>query len=197
MNTEVRILSLNTDEIIKDTKYVPKKLSEQIVKCPVCGTNTVLETYSHSIPIEGVVLIFVMICRNCGYKYRDMIPLSHANRPIRIKIHVEVPEDLNTLIYRSPYAHISIPELELEISPGPANPGEITTIDGLLMHIAENLFPLCDTTEDPSKCYNIVQKLLSVINGDSRIYIELVDPSGFSTVIRSPRRKNFEIEYIE
>ncbi len=180
----------------EDTKYVPKRVGEQVVQCPVCGATTSMELYQHDVPVVGRILIVVMNCQSCGYRYREAFPLQYVGKPIRIRVRVEGKDDLSTLIYKSSSAFIRIPELGIEISPGPANTDEITTVDGLLLHISENLFPLCDDLDDPQKCYDVTSKLVQAANGDLAITIEIIDPSGLSSVLRGSTNK-YVVEFID
>ncbi len=184
-------------EGFEDTKYVPKKLSEQEMKCPVCGALTKLYVYAHEVPIVGTILLFVLICPNCGYRYRDLAPVTYAGKHVRITIRVNKPDALNTIFYKSPYAYIMIPELHIEVTPGPANPGEITTPEALLLRIAETLFPLCDTTENPVRCYDSVQQLVRAANGECNITIVLDDPSGLSAILKADDSSIYELSHIE
>ena len=169
----------------EDTRYVPKKLSEQTVSCPVCNTETRLSIYTHDVPIVGTLLLFILTCPNCGYRHRDIVPLTHAGKHIRIVIKLSKPQALNTLLYRSPYANILIPELDVEISAGPANPGEVTTPEALLLKLAETLFPLCTSVDNSEKCFDVVNKLVQAANGEIVLTLVIDDPSGLSTVLKA------------
>jgi len=166
------------------SKYMPQKIAENEIPCPACRSPIKLEIYKYQTPVEGDVVILVAICPHCGYRYREVVPSTHRERGVEIVIKLISEEALKILLYRSPYAYISIPELSIEIAPGPANPGEITTIEGLLLHIAECLYPLCDSMEDPAKCYDAVSKVVNAANGLEKITIHIKDPSGLSMVIK-------------
>jgi len=167
------------------SKYAPKKLAEQDIVCPSCGKPTKVEMYSYEAPIEGTLLLIVINCKHCGYRYREATPMNIRESGIKIVIPIDGEDSLRVLLYRSPKAHIKIPELGIDIIPGPANLGEITTVEGLLTHIAENLFPLCDSMDDPPRCYEVVAKLMNLANGLERGTLVILDPSGLSTVLRS------------
>ncbi len=184
-------------EGFEDTKYIPIKLSEQEMQCPACGTLTKLCVYAHKVPIVGTLLLFVLTCPNCGYRYRDLAPVTYAGKHIRITIRISKLSALNIIFYKSPYACITIPELNIEITPGPANPGEITTPEALLHRLAETLFPLCDTTENPTRCYDAVQQLVRAANGELGITIVLDDPSGLSTILKADNNSAYRISYVE
>ncbi|HID80295.1 MAG TPA: ZPR1 zinc finger domain-containing protein [Ignisphaera sp.] len=168
-----------------DTRYVPKKLSEQTVSCPVCNAETKLSIYAHDVPVVGTLLLFVLTCPNCGYRYRDSVPLAHAGKHVRITIKLNKPQALSALLYRSPYANVSIPELDIEINAGPANPGEITTPEALLLKLAETLFPLCTSVDNPEKCFDVVKKLVQAANGEVPVTLVIDDPSGLSTILKA------------
>ncbi len=179
----MRIENQDTD-MLSETRYAPRKVVEQKISCPACGNEVKLEIYQHDTPVEGTVLILVANCPRCGYRYREVVPAQIKDKGVEIEIDVNTEESLKTVIYRSPYAHVLIPELSVEIVPGPANPGEITTVEGLLLYIAENVYPLCDTMDDPLKCYDIVTSLVNAANGEKPLKVVIRDPSGLSLVIR-------------
>ncbi len=178
----------NHEDYLANTKYAPRKVAENPIQCPACGNSITLEIYQHETPTEGAILIMVANCNKCGYRYREVVPAQLRDRGVEIEIRVDSEDALKILIYRSPYAHIIIPELSIEIVPGPANPGEITTVEGLLLHIAENLYPLCDTMEDPAKCYEVASELIKAANGDRQLRIVIRDPTGLSLVIRGSKQ---------
>ncbi len=171
-------------DMLKETKYVPTKIAEHKMLCPACRSEIVLEVYRHDTPVEGTVIILVANCKNCGYKCREVVPTTIRDKGVEIEIDTSLPEVLKVTLYRSPYAHIYIPDLSIEVVPGPANPGEITTVEGLLLYIAENLYPLCDTMDDPPRCYDVVSKLINSANGLYGLKIIIRDPSGLSTILR-------------
>ncbi len=182
-------------KLLEETKYVPKKISEQEVPCPSCGSSIKLEVYVHEAPYEGHVLLLVATCPQCGYKYREATPSEYVGKPVEIRFRIEGSDDLRCLFYKSPYAYVRIPSLGIEVIPGPASYGEITTLEGYLMKIAEVLYPLCDSFENAEKCYDVVSKLITIANGDLPCEVLLIDPSGLSTVIRK-YRNNVEVKIL-
>jgi len=183
---------------VEDTVYKPRKLAEETVKCPVCGADTLLEVYVHDAPVPGPILILTMKCARCGYRLRDLAYIESRGNPLKITIRVEESNDLNTILFRGPRARIRIPELGLEIDPGPAYQGDITTVDGLLVTVQEHLEPLCPTLENPKKCREFLQDVEKFLRGEitRSITIEVLDPEGLSTIYRAEKR-NYTIEVLD
>ena len=48
-------------------------------------------------------------------------------------------EDMNILVAKSSTGTVKIPEIGLEVKPGPASQGYITTVEGILMRVNEVL----------------------------------------------------------
>jgi len=183
---------------LEDTVYKPRKVGEEVVKCPVCGADARLELYIHNAPIPGPVLIMTMRCPRCGYRFRDVSFIEEGGRPLRIRIRVEEPDDLNTIVFRGPRASIRVPELGIEITPGPAHQGDITTVDGILALVHDHVEPLCSNLEDPEGCRGFLRRVESFLKGvvAEPITVEIVDPEGISTVYRSKKR-NYVVEPLE
>jgi len=101
------------------------------MKCPCCGRDLNILTHIHEIPYFGKIAIFTVICE-CGFKKTDIEYLEEKKFKKHI-LKVESEKDLEAKIVRSSYGKIEIPELGLELLPGPAAEGFITNVEGLLM----------------------------------------------------------------
>ena len=61
-----------------------------------------------------------------------VIPLTTRTEPGISEYHVTEENDLQSKLYRSPTAKVEIPELEVNVEPGPAAPFYFTNIEGVL-----------------------------------------------------------------
>ncbi|MEO3993374.1 MAG: ZPR1 zinc finger domain-containing protein [Desulfurococcaceae archaeon TW002] len=158
----------------------PHKIFSIVSRCPVCNNeNLDISTYTYEVPHFGEVIIEVWKCSNCGYRKSDVSTLKHEGE-VRIIFPVKNQEDLNALVIKSSTATVEIPELGIEILPGPAAQGYITTVEGLLERILENTPSEC--FEESNSCYEFVKKVKKAMNGEINFTIILTDPYGRSTI---------------
>lgn len=158
----------------------PHKIFSVVGRCPACGSeNLDMSAYTYEIPHFGEVIIEVRKCSNCGYRKSDVSTLKQGG-DVKIIFPVKNQEDLNALVIKSSTATIEIPELGVEIFPGPAAQGYITTIEGLLERILENTPSEC--FEENNSCNEFVKKVKKAMNGEISFTIILTDPHGKSTI---------------
>ena len=164
----------------------PKILSKERGLCPICKSHDLdITAYIYEVPSIGQILMTVAICEKCGYKFRDVTPIATLGKKVKIIIRIEKPDDLRTIVYRSSTAIIKIPELELEITPGPAAIPQITTIDGVIEYILEYLTPMCNQLENPEKCLEIINELSKAMNGERQFTLIIEDPGGASFIVKN------------
>jgi len=161
----------------------PRKILEYSVECPVCGRRLKVEEYLYDMPLVGKVIISSGKCENCGYKWSD-VRLAEVKGPRKIVVEVEEPNDVNALVVRSSTASILIPELGVEITPGPASLGYITTIEGVLLDILDKIDFLCREGEAPREtCEEKKDLVEKARNAEVPFTFILVDPEGTSTIV--------------
>ncbi|RLG90919.1 MAG: hypothetical protein DRO16_01320 [Thermoprotei archaeon] len=160
-----------------------QKILEYNVKCPICGREFKVEEHLYNMPLVGKVIISSGRCDHCGYKWSD-VRLAESKGPRKIVYTVEKPGDENAILIRSSTAAIIIPELGVEIYPGPAAMGFITTIEGLIMDIIEKTEFLCSEPDAPEKeCIEKLDLLRKARDGHIKYTIMLLDPEGVSAII--------------
>ncbi|OWP56523.1 MAG: hypothetical protein B2I17_05515 [Thermoplasmatales archaeon B_DKE] len=156
---------------------------ETDIPCPVCGAHLFLIFYSTEIPYEGDILIQTQMCRNCFYKDTS-IQRAEGLTPIETSLTIQDESDLNVVIYRSPGARVSIPEIGVEIEPGTASNGDITTVEGLLMAVRDQVIFISDSAENEKKFEEIMEILDSVLDGRGpSVTISIDDPRGISKIV--------------
>ncbi len=163
-----------------------EKILEYEIKCPLCRNTMVVEEYLYNMPLVGKVLIASGRCRVCGYRFSD-VRLAEPREPRRIVYRVEKPGDENTLVIRASTASIKIPELGVEITPGPVAHGYITTVEGIIIDVLEKTEFLCSTSDAPrDKCRKKIRELEAARNVEKPFTLIIEDPDGVSAIL-SPK----------
>ncbi|HUK92693.1 MAG TPA: ZPR1 zinc finger domain-containing protein, partial [Methanomicrobiales archaeon] len=99
-------------------------------RCPYCEREIQYLYKTENIPYFSDILIVSARCE-CGYRHADTMVLA-GSEPARWEMRVETPEDLVVRVVRSASARMEIPELGVEIDPGPACEGFVSNIEGVL-----------------------------------------------------------------
>jgi zinc finger protein len=177
-----------------------KLLREEIIKCPICGKNSMkISIYTYDMPMIGPVIFVVGKCSECGYKFVD-IKTWEAKGDQKIEFKVEDEKDLNTLVLRSATATLEIPEIQAELAPGPASHGFLTTVEGVLQRFKDVLEYLCKDAPDEKEkqeCEKRLQALKEMLEGKRKFTVIIRDPEGYSKIasekakeeIRKPEEK--------
>jgi len=130
-----------------------------------------------------------MTCPECGYREHDTQCLS-VRPPSRYTFQVKESADLEYRVVRSTAARIIIPELGVEIDPGPACEGFISNVEGVLTRIDKVLDTVLlsdDNTEKAARrVHELKQMIVDIRDGKRDMTIILEDPHGTS-VIDGPR----------
>lgn len=101
--------------------------------CPVCSSEMDFNWETKEVPHFGEAMIIAGVCC-CGYRHSDTILLSQKE-PARYTLTVSSPEDLNTRIIRSSSSTIRVPELGIDVEPGPASEAYVSNVEGVLDRI--------------------------------------------------------------
>lgn len=165
------------DEDRKETSYK--------VICASCAKKTlhVKEVYSN-IPNFGRMVMVSILCSNCGYRVFDTVSLEHKG-PAKLEFQVKSAKDLKARIVRSTTSALTIPELGLELKPGPRSEAFITNVEGLLdrfLGIAEQLIR---TSEGKSKerAKDALKSIRSAMDGKIHFKVIIDDEFGNSIII--------------
>ncbi len=151
-----------------------------MTECPVCGNRTLeISVYVYEVPLVGKVLLDVWKCSNCGYRRSDVGLAEHGDE-VMISFKVKSPEDLGALVVKSSSATIVIPELGVEVSPGPAAQDHITTVEGVLERVLDNVPSEC--FDESSECNKFVKDITRAMNSEKEFTVILIDPLGKSTI---------------
>ncbi|MEM0130651.1 MAG: ZPR1 zinc finger domain-containing protein [Saccharolobus sp.] len=158
----------------------PTIIFEETIVCPVCKKNSLkARDYLYEAPNAGKLVLSNWTCEECGYRFRDVKPYE-SKEPKKIILEINSEEDLKTIIYRSAFAKIVIPELDVEIEPAGASQGYITTIEGIFEILLDQLGSNCN-----DECTKMIRSAMEV---KTPYTIILEDESGLS-FIKSEKAK--------
>jgi len=158
------------------------------VRCPQChfdGRVSML-SMSSEIPYFGEHTQITITCDSCGWKHTDFIP-SDGDKEGFWSIIVDSLQKNSARIIRSSSCTIRIPELDLEVSPGGSASGYITNIEGVLKRFIDAVKSVIRDLEnkdsDFQSAQELLQSLLSAVDGSNVLTVELLDPRGRSQII--------------
>ncbi|KAH3664425.1 hypothetical protein WICMUC_005810 [Wickerhamomyces mucosus] len=151
--------------------------------CPSCYRACDTHMKIVNIPHFKDVIIMSTVCPECGYKSNEVKTggaIPDKGRKITLK--VDEPEDLARDILKSESCGLTIPELNLDLTPGTLG-GRFTTIEGLLRQVDEELhsrvFQQTSDSMDTStkdRWTSFFENIQAAINGQKKFTVEMVDP---------------------
>ncbi len=154
------------------------------MNCPVCGREIKIFSSVYEVPYFGKVLLTSISCE-CGYKHSDSI-ITEIKEPRRYTIKID-SNNLFTKVIRSSSGTIRIPELGVDIEPGPASQAFITNLEGILSRV-EDIVKIArnwnsDDSEKVKRCNLILDKIDRTLKGEEELTLILEDPFGNSAII--------------
>ncbi|MCX8184790.1 MAG: ZPR1 zinc finger domain-containing protein [Sulfolobales archaeon] len=161
-----------------------KIIYSDVIKCPQCGEYS-LNVVAHLVDTKyfGSVIVESGKCLSCGFIYRDAYAAEYGEPK---KIEVKVTREFGDyLVIKSSTATVIIPELGVEISPGPAAQGYITTARGILENVAEVLSAMC--REGGEDCLKKLKEVDRALRGELDYTLVIEDPLGKSVVCKIPQ----------
>ncbi len=158
--------------------------------CPSCSNEIEYRYQTEDIPYFSEILIVSANCPSCGYRYVDTQLLRDAE-PSRYEFSVSAAEDLAVRVVRSMSGTVRIPELGVEIEPGPACDGFVTNVEGVLNRI-ENVVEGALLWAEGGEREN-AERLLELIAraraGTLPFTLILDDPRGNSAIVSEKAHK--------
>lgn len=154
--------------------------SEASSECPICQTGklTILHAVE-DVPGFGRIVLLTFKCNSCGYRAVDILPVEERE-PAAYIAHISSPEDLKIKVLRASTGFVEIPELGVEIKPGPAAQGFITNVEGLLARVEEAASALQGDPEAEGRLKAFLEKLREAMEGRLAFTVIIRDPSGAS-----------------
>jgi len=154
--------------------------------CPACKQEIEYIYQTENIPYFSEILIESATCP-CGWRMADAFILKEGV-PSRSEMTVQGEDDLSVRVIRSSSGTIEIPELGVEIKPGPASEGFITNVEGVLVRIDAVLDTAIRTAEgeELERAREIKEMIEAVKCGRMAVTLIIDDPAGNSAIIRNP-----------
>ena len=156
--------------------------------CPICSSEISFDWETKDIPHFGEALIIAGVCDGCGFRLSDTILLSQGE-PVRYTITIEDAEDLNARVIRSTSGTIRLPELGIDVEPGPASEAYISNVEGVLQRVRDIVLFATRSARDAGAEENvcrgefILEKIERAMDGEGPLTVILEDPLGNSAIV--------------
>ncbi len=151
--------------------------------CPLCSKELVTNWVPDNIPFFGEVMHITSMCE-CGFRYSDTLILAQR-KPVHYELKIKTPDDIDARVVRSTSGTIRIPELGIDIEPGPASESFVSNIEGVLDRV-EEILGMATRWGEKEKTQRALE-LLSIIEkikaGEYEITVIIEDPLGNSAII--------------
>ncbi|MFW9936362.1 MAG: ZPR1 zinc finger domain-containing protein [Candidatus Thorarchaeota archaeon] len=170
-------------------------------KCPACkkGEIKINKTF-YDLPDGDKMLIIKFECNKCNFTTNDIIPMTTNLSPGIITLKITNQDDLKSKIYRSPIGKLEIPELELEVEPGPNAEFYYTNVEGILFRFekAVSIYKNNLESNDPQKeeIELLLKNLKMALKGEFEFTLKITDLGGGSYIIPQDQSK-YQFEKIE
>lgn len=161
------------------------------VPCPSCNGDLAISQLQEDIPYFGPISVITTKCRSCEFKHNDIIILQ-AQHPTRCSIDITEPRDLEARVIRSSSATISMPELRVEITPGPFAEAFVSNVEGVLERVqnaTRSMITLADSKKQRTQGEHFLEKLEHARNAKLPFRLIVKDPMGNSAIISTQAGK--------
>jgi zinc finger protein len=154
--------------------------------CPICAVEMDFSWETQDIPHFGEAMIIAGVCA-CGYRHSDTILLGQKE-PSRYTMSVNSLEDLDARVIRSSSGTIRVPELGIDVEPGPASEAYVSNIEGVLdriMGVVEFVTRSAQEAGDPEKIdkgNKILENMCKAKKGEFNLTVIIEDPLGNSAI---------------
>ncbi len=121
---------------------------------------------------------------DCGFRYSDTLILSQ-HEPVHYEMKVRSVDDLDARVVRSTSGTIRIPELGVDIEPGPASESFISNIEGVLGRVEEILAMVKQWGEEDKtmRAVELLSNIEKTRAGKYEVTVVIEDPLGNSAII--------------
>jgi len=146
------------------------------------------------VPYFGEAMIIAGVCE-CGFRHSDTILLSQKE-PARYTLEVSDLNDLDARVIRSSSGTIRVPELGVDIEPGPASESYISNVEGVLDRITEIVVFATNSARqsgDPAKTSRgeqILDNIELARQGQFKLTFMIEDPLGNSAIASEKAKKS-------
>jgi zinc finger protein len=156
--------------------------------CPICNAEITFDWETKDIPHFGEAMVIAGVCESCGFRLSDTILLNQGE-PVRYTITIEDAEDLNARVIRSTSGTIRLPELGIDVEPGPASDAYISNVEGVLQKVKGIVAFATKSARDAGVEENtrrgecILARIERAMEGEGPLTIVLEDPLGNSAIV--------------
>lgn len=156
--------------------------------CPICNAEITFDWETKDIPHFGEAMVIAGACESCGFRLSDTILLNQGE-PVRYTITIEDAEDLNARVIRSTSGTIRLPELGINVEPGPASDAYISNVEGVLQKVKGIVAFATKSARDAGVEENtrrgecILARIERAMEGEGPLTIVLEDPLGNSAIV--------------
>jgi len=170
-----------------------KSQEEFHFQCPVCKKGLIsIKKTVYDLPDTDKMLIIKFECNQCNYSNNDIIPLTTNFKPGVSSLKIKDEIDLKSKIYRSPIGALEIPELELEVEPGPSANFYYTNVEGILLRFqnAVSIYKNNLEKNDPQigEIEELLKNIQRALEGKFEFTLNITDRGGGSYII--PQNKS-------
>ncbi len=158
-----------------------------IANCPVCCSEMEFNWETEEVPYFGEAMIIAGVC-DCGFRHSDTILLSQKE-PSRYTLEIENVDDLDARVIRSCSGTVRVPELGVDIEPGPASESYISNVEGVLDRIrgivefATRSARQAGASDSTCKGEEILKNMDLAMNGQFKLTVIIEDPLGNSAIV--------------
>jgi len=176
------VAKLNRRRQKKGNEETPDEVVEFDGICGCCHAIGITRMKITNIPFFKEVVIMSFTCESCGWKSNEVkVGGEIPAKGTRITLKITDPSDLSRSLLKSETASFTIPEIELELTPGTLG-GKFTTIEGIMVDVKNELknnpFVKGDSSQDNqiSKLKIFIDSLQKLIDGNTPFTVILEDP---------------------
>jgi zinc finger protein len=151
--------------------------------CPLCGKEIITNWVQDNIPFFGEVMHITSMCE-CGFRFTDTLILAQ-HKPVHYEMAVRTRDDIDARVVRSTSGTIRIPELGVDMEPGPASDSFISNIEGVLDRVVDILEMVIRWDEDDKtqRAKELLSNIEKIKAGEFGITVIIEDPLGNSAII--------------
>ncbi|KAG9296600.1 hypothetical protein G9A89_015192 [Geosiphon pyriformis] len=156
--------------------------------CMNCEKNGITRLLLTKIPHWREIVIMSFDCEHCGFNNNEVqFTGSIAEKGCIYTCEIFTKEDLNRQLLRSETACVKIPELDLELPSSNTQKGTLTTVEGLIARIIEDLSSGQSTRkftdqDTHNKIERVLEQLEAFRNGTQNFTVSIDDPAGNSYI---------------
>jgi zinc finger protein len=120
----------------------------------------------------------------CGFRYTDTLIMAQ-HKPVHYEMAVRTRDDIDARVVRSTSGTIRIPEMGVDIEPGPASESFISNIEGVLDRVADILEMVIRWNEEDKtqRAKDLLLTIEKIKAGEFGITVIIEDPMGNSAII--------------